>query len=286
MYKMKTIGFIDLYISEWHAEHYPQWIKEACDELGYEYEVKYGWAEQYVSPTTGENTDDWCARFGVERCSTIEELCEKCDFIMILAPSAPGKHLEYARIALTYGKPTYIDKPFSDSVENAKAIFALSEKYNAPFFSSSALRYAAELDKLDNCKAVSTVGGGRALEEYLIHQIEMIVKKLGLGAKAIKGQKITDTQYAFVIKYDDDRRGAMHYVKANRRFEVTLSRGDGENAVVEQIQSDGFPGLIRDILTFFETGRISFDVAETMEVNKIMIAAFKAKQIPDTWVDV
>ena len=283
---MKTIGFIDLYISEWHAEHYPAWIKEACEELGYEYEEKNGWAEQDVSPTTNENTDDWCARFGVERCATIEELCEKSDFLVILAPSSPEKHLEYAKIALTYGKPTYIDKPFSDSVENAREIFALSEKYNAPFFSSSALRYAAELDKLDGCKAVSTVGGGRALEEYLIHQVEMIVKKLGLGAKAVKGQRITDTQYTFTVKYDDDRRGAMHYVKASRRFEVTLSRGDGENAVVEQIQSDGFPGLIRDILTFFETGRISFDVAETLEVNRVMIAAFKAKHSPDTWVEV
>ena len=124
----KKIGFIDLYISEWHANNYPAWIKKACEEFGYDYEVKYGWGEQDVSPTTGETTDQWCERMGVERCNTIEEICEKSDVLVILSPSRADKHLEYAKIAFTYGKPTYIDKPFSDSVENAKEIFALSEK--------------------------------------------------------------------------------------------------------------------------------------------------------------
>ena len=35
----KKIGFIDLYISEWHANNYPAWIKKACEEFGYDYSV-------------------------------------------------------------------------------------------------------------------------------------------------------------------------------------------------------------------------------------------------------
>ena len=27
--KMKKIGFIDYYLNEWHADHYPKMIKEA-----------------------------------------------------------------------------------------------------------------------------------------------------------------------------------------------------------------------------------------------------------------
>ena len=54
---MKTIGFVDYYISEWHANNYPQWIKDVCAESGRNFEVKYVWAEKYISPVDGRNTD-------------------------------------------------------------------------------------------------------------------------------------------------------------------------------------------------------------------------------------
>ena len=34
---MKKIGFVDYYISEWHANNYPLWIKEACEKAGLDY---------------------------------------------------------------------------------------------------------------------------------------------------------------------------------------------------------------------------------------------------------
>ena len=33
---MKHIGFVDYYISEWHANNYPAWFKEAAEKLGLE----------------------------------------------------------------------------------------------------------------------------------------------------------------------------------------------------------------------------------------------------------
>jgi hypothetical protein len=38
---MKKIGFVDYYISEWHANNYPKWIEEACKKLGVEYKIAY-----------------------------------------------------------------------------------------------------------------------------------------------------------------------------------------------------------------------------------------------------
>ena len=125
---MKTIGFIDFYLSEWHANNYPNWIKEACKETGDDFVVKYAWAEQYVSPD-GRNTDEWCRDFGVEKCDTIQELCEKSDYIIILSPSNPEKHLGYAKEALKYKKNTYIDKTFAPDYKTAKEIFDIAEKY-------------------------------------------------------------------------------------------------------------------------------------------------------------
>ena len=72
---MKKIGFVDYYISEWHANNYPKWIKAANEEAGYDFEVAYAWAQEYVSPVDGRNTDEWCEAMGITRCQTVEELC-------------------------------------------------------------------------------------------------------------------------------------------------------------------------------------------------------------------
>ena len=140
---MKTIGFIDYYISEWHANNYPHWIKTAAADLGLDVGVAYAYAELDKSPVDAVTTDKWCEKFGVKRCLSIAELAERSDYILILAPSNPEKHLEYAKVALKFGKRTYIDKTFTESPDAADEIYALSEKYGAPIFSSSALRTAS-----------------------------------------------------------------------------------------------------------------------------------------------
>ena len=116
---MKKIGFIDCYLSNWHANNYPAWIRESCEERGLEYELAYAWAEVEVSPRDNKTTDQWCAENNVVRCNSIEEICEKSDVLFILAPTNPEKHLEYAKIALKYGKRTYIDKTFAPNYAEA-----------------------------------------------------------------------------------------------------------------------------------------------------------------------
>ncbi|MBQ9977428.1 MAG: hypothetical protein IJP21_02400 [Clostridia bacterium] len=281
---MKKIGFVDYYISEWHANNYPKWIKAASEEAGYDFEVAYAWAQEYVSPVDGRNTDEWCEAMGITRCQTVEELCEKSDYIVVLAPSNPEKHLELAKMVFPCGKTTYMDKSFADTTENAKEIFALAEKYGVNFFSTSALRYATELDEIGACSSMSTLGSGGSVEEYIIHQAEMLVKKVGVGAKQIKAQRINEKEFTFTIKYDDNRRASMHFASA-APFCVMPYEASSTKMSFKQIKSDYFLGLIKDILRFFETGKTSFDVAEILEVNRIMVGAIKSKGQPDTWIE-
>ena len=110
---MKKIGFVDYYISEWHANNYPAWIATACGNMGLDYEVAYAYAEEYSSPYDGRNTDEWCRDFGAQRCLSIEELCSKSDVIIVLAPSNPERHLDYVKEVFKHAKRTYVDKTFS-----------------------------------------------------------------------------------------------------------------------------------------------------------------------------
>ena len=98
---MKTIGFIDYYLYEFHANAYPGWVKEICGETGRSYTVARAWAEKAVSPVDGKTNADWTALTGVPVCDTLEEVCEKSDFLVLLSPDNPENHLRYAERVLS-----------------------------------------------------------------------------------------------------------------------------------------------------------------------------------------
>lgn len=269
---MKKIGFIDYYIDEWHANNYPAWIERACAEKGLDYKVAYCFAELDVSLKYGGRTDEWCEKYGVTKCESIDELAKKSDVIVILAPSNPETHLGYAEAAFKYGKPTYIDKTFAPSLEVAERIFELAAKYNTPFFSTSALRYATELSEYEGAKHITVTGGGSNFNEYSVHLCEMVVKTLGGGIKDVKAIK-SGTQLALSADYEDGRSAMMIY-GAKMPYSVYFSGDNGERYI--PVTSQFFDGLISDMLDFFESGKPSFDINETLEVMRLRDMALKA----------
>lgn len=272
---MKTIGFIDYYISEWHANNYPVWIKEICEKTGKDFCVKYAWAEEYVSPVDGRNTDEWCEAFGVEKCNTIAEICEKADYLIVLAPSNPEKHLGYAQEVLKYGKNTYIDKTFAPDYATAKAIFDLGERYGTKFFSSSALRYSTETDNLGDLRSVVTIGGGMTQEEYIIHQIEMVVKTLQAHPVSLMTEQAGAT-YTTRVKFEGGKSAIMTYGMM-MPFAVHYEKADG-NCGYACVESATFMGLLTSILEFFETGVLPFEPWQTLDVMKIREGVIKGEK--------
>ena len=278
---MKKIGFVDYFISEWHANNYPVWIERICAESGLDYKVAYAWAELDVSPVDGIGTAEWCEKFGAERCATIDELCQKSDVIVILAPSNPETHLCYAEAVLKYGKRTYIDKTFAPDAATANKIIALSEKYNAPFFSTSALRYATELDSVDAPDSILVTGGGSNLPEYFVHLGEMVVGKMG-AVKSVKAAQ-NGSQWIIQAKTASGKDAAMIY-GASMPYGVYMTKEGKETW--KSLKSPFFDGLMADMLNFFETGKTSFEVSETSEVMKLRDAVLKATENPDKEIEV
>lgn len=280
---MKKIGFVDYYLSEWHANHYPEWITAADKMLGTDYSVAYGWAELDTSPVDGRSTDEWCREYGVTRCNTVEELCEKSDAIIILAPSDPDKHLGYAQKVLPYGKPTYIDKTFAPDLAAAKEIFVMAEKYKTPFFSTSALRYASELNDFCDISKLFLTGGGGNFNEYIIHTVEMAVTLLNdrvekvcvecLGRSRLC-RAVTEGKTDIVIQYSP----ALP-------FSVMAESSDGK-CRFKEVRSDTFSFLISDILRFFETGKVPFDPMQTIEAMRFRDALLKAETNGGSWITV
>ncbi len=277
------IGFVDYYISEWHANNYPVWIKEAAEKLGFDYEVSYAWAEEYVSPFDNRNTDEWCRDFGVERCESIAELCEKSDFIVVLAPSNPEKHLAYASEVLKYGKRTYIDKTFAPDYKTARKIFNIGEKYGANFFSSSALRYNSALEGLIGSKYITTFGGGSNFPEYAVHQAEMVIATMKSDAVSVKVEK-QGSQYITSVRLSDGRAATMIYAPS-LSYGIMAEREDG-TSVYRSAGAGHFQSLMLDILSFFETGKHSFLPDETLLVMKLREAMLRGTERLGEWIEV
>ena len=214
-------------------------------------------------------------------CDTIEELCTKSDYIFILAPSDPDTHLRLCEQVFKYKKNTYVDKTFAPDAVTAKKIFKIANESGTKFFSSSALRFAPEVQEMAGKSVMSTVlGGGSNIDEYIIHIIEMTVTMQGIGATAVKLNK-SNMNYMIQIKYADCRKATLLFGDG-LAFKYICH--DGTKYHVKDVISNSFLGLIENILNFFKTGVPPFGIEETMEVMKIRDKIIEAKDKEGEWL--
>lgn len=158
--------------------------------------------------------------------------------------------------------------------------------------SSSALRYADELieagKRLGGQPAtfVAARGGGTSLEEYGIHQIEMIVALLGAGARRVQWSGNADADH-LVVEYADARRATLTLNRGLPFAAAVMGPVDGEpGCLALDTMSGFFPNLIASIVDFFATGRSPIAPAETIEIAAILAAGIRAKAVPGVWVEV
>jgi len=283
---MRKIGFIDLFIDEeWHANNYPKWIRESPRKN--DFELTYAWEER--TNEGGTPLAEWCAEFGAEPTESIEELVDKSDAVIVLAPSNPEVHQRLAEIPLASGKPVYIDKPFAPSAKIAEEMFERAEKHGTPMFSSSALRFSPSLREAmkeasaeGSASFAETAGGGTSFEEYAIHQIEMLVMCVGIGAEKVMQCGSNDVNH-MVIGYSDGRSAAMTLMPGHG-FQAAFASGD--SGVSLDSMGDFFPGLIDAVLTFFADGERPIPKEETIEIARILEIGIKALNRRGEWLTI
>lgn len=281
---MKKIGFIDYYIDEWHANNYPQMIKDSV--YGNQFQVALAWEE--INPSGKKNIDDWCKDFKVRKASSIEQVIKECDCIVVLSPDNPERHEDLADLPLRSGKPVYVDKPFAPSIEAGRRMVEKAKAHNTPMMSSSALRFDSNIESAlqrangERVKFVSTRGGG-VFEVYAIHQVEMLTTLIGVGAKRVMQCGNKDSRL-MVVDYGDDRRGVINLIPGHG-FQFSMQYGDN-GLVVADNMVDFFPRFIEGMLKFFDTDKSIVPVEQTLEIAAIVEAGTVALNEPDKWVDV
>lgn len=276
---VKTIGFIDYYLDEWHANNYPQWIAQAS---GGDMKVAYAYGLKDLEG--GLSNAAWCEKHGVTLLGSIEEVVEKSDYLVVLSPDHPEFHEQLAQLPLASGKPVYIDKTFAPDRRTAVRLFELADKHGTPMYSSSALRFASEYAETERAgiQTVLSVGPGR-FENYSIHQIEPIVSLMGCDAKRVMFTGSSHTP-ALLIEFSDGRQASINQFGWGAPFQMMLHYRSGDCKQLK-IESDFFASFIKNLVAFFETANPPVASAETIAIITIIEYGSLAMQKPHQWLE-
>jgi len=276
---MKKVGFIDYYLDEWHANNYPAMIAE---QSGGRYKVTYAYG-MIDSPKGGMTNQEWAAEYGVTLLDSIEAVIENSDVLIVLSPDNPEMHEVLCELPLSSGKPVYVDKTFAPDRETALRIFENAEKHNTPCYSSSALRFSAELDSIDTAKIVKIYSEGPGVYEiYSIHQIEPVIKLMGCRVKRVMG--LGNLKHpSLLIEFEGGRLAQIQQYCKDGNFRITLCDEDNE-AVHYLIESDYFGLFIKGLITFFDTGIVPVPHEQTVDVISVRETGMKALKTPYQWI--
>ncbi|PYI56248.1 hypothetical protein [Paenibacillus flagellatus] len=275
---MKTIGFIDYFLDEWHANQYPEWIASASGGT-----MKVAYAYGKIDAERGLDNASWCRNKGIGLLGSIEEVVERSDYLVVLSPDNPEFHEELAMLPLQSGKPTYVDKTFAPDRQTALLLFETAAKHGTPLFSSSALRFATEYAGADRTgiDTICSIGPG-PYANYAVHQIEPVVSLMGAEAERVMNTG-TEKSPSLLVGFSGGRQASIHFYDGSP-FSLAVNYQSGQFAHLKA-ESDFFAEFIGSLIRFFETGEAPVDPKETIAIMTIIEYGFQAARKPYQWIE-
>jgi len=231
-------------------------------------------------------TDTLKDKYGVEIVDSIDALLPKVD--VILLESVDGRpHLEQVKPVLKAGKPVFIDKPVAGSLADAIQIFDLAKKHKVPVFSSSSLRFAAEVAAMKkNDKVGDLLGcltyGPCSLEPhhpdlfwYGVHGVEVLYALMGTGCESVSRVQTKDTDVV-TGTWKDGRVATFRGIRAGKSdYGMVVF---GSKGIEPQKINAGYEPLLVEIVKFFRGGPPPVSAEETLELFAFMEAADESKR--------
>ncbi len=226
-------------------------------------------------------------KYGVEIVGSIEELCRKVDAVLL--ESVDGRpHLAQVRPVLAAGKRVFIDKPFTAGYADAREIVRLAREAKVPFFSSSSLRYANDLQAIKRNESLGALLGaftyGPAPTEphhpdlfwYGIHAVEMLYTLMGPGCESVT-RVHTPGADLVIGKWKDGRTATVRGTRAGKQDYGAVAFGEKTTLTTTPPMKVDYRNLLVEIIKFFQTGVPPIPPEETLEMMAFMEAADLSK---------
>lgn len=233
-------------------------------------------------------TETLAGKYGVAMLDSPEAVAEASDAILLT--SVDGRvHLDqFSRIA-RFGKPTFIDKPFTVSSADAEGIIRLAREHGTPVMSASALRYTEALtralDQTDDQVEGAYFTGPMEIEPtqgaffwYGVHLAEGLYQAMGTGCREVS---VTTSEACDVAvgRWHDGRVGVIRgFRNGNYYFRAVLHRASGDQWL--DLDAGACPKhvpLLASILEFLRTGISPISQENTLEAIRFLEAADQSR---------
>jgi predicted dehydrogenase len=233
---------------------------------------------------------------GAKRLSSMEELLANVDGVLVLAVNG-HRHAELALPSIERGLPTYVDKPLTCDLEQAKQLLAASRRSGARCYSASSLRFAKEVteiprESLGEIIAIDAVGPGElnaameGLFYYGVHTIEMVDALFGKpGVRRVRATTASDRD-VIDLDYDDGRVAHLRLErKASYEFAGTVH---GAKSLYQfRVNFTGvYDRLVEGMVRFFEGGPAPASLRDIVENVAVMECGNRSIRRGGEWVDV
>jgi len=241
---------------------------------------------------------------GAKQVNSLDELLKDVDGVLVLNING-HRHLELAIGPIARGIPTYIDKPLTCSLDQARSLLAMTRQYSARCYSASSLRFITEIPKLDKDKlgdivAIDAFGNGEVLDmmpdlwHYGCHAIEMVDAIFkwsgqGPGVKRVSGIKKGDATSGYHLLDMEYRDGRIARLRMDRdgawAFGATLHGKKG----VQQFVVDFAPvytRLVEGMVKFFEGKEAPVSLRDIVENVAVMEAGNRSIAAGGEWMEI
>lgn len=225
-------------------------------------------------------------KYGVTLYDDIAEMCEHVDAVLL--ESVDGRpHLAQARPVIAAGKPLFIDKPMAGSLKDAIEIFQLAKEAGVPCFSSSSMRWypgVMEVAKAEIGELRAAISYGPATNDphhpslfwYGIHPTEVLFTVMGPGCNSVVATTTEDT-IVVTGTWAGGKVGTLHGIRNGKRAYKVIAFGT--KAIAEQKSGGDYTPMLREIITFFNTGVPPVPPEVTLEIYAFMEAADESRRL-------
>lgn len=261
------------------------------------------WQHPEGPARSAQDVEKWrqdTLKLGASQVGSLDELLANVDGVMVLNING-HRHLELSIGPIARGMPTYIDKPLTCSLDQAKSLLAMTRQYKARCYSASSLRFVAEIprlskEKLGNIVAIDAFGNGELLDmmphlwHYGCHSIEMvdaIFRWSGQGAGVKRVSAIcNEDRHLLDMEYRDGRLARLRMDRKGAwAFGATVH---GEKGVEQFVVDFGpvYGRLVEGMVRFFEGGEAPVDLRDIVENVAVMEMGNRSISLDGAWVDV
>jgi len=225
--------------------------------------------------------------YHVEIVADIPTLCSKVDGLLL--ESGDGRvHLAQARQVIAAKKPLFIDPPLASTLEEAREIALLAKQAGVPWFSSSTVRFdeIATAAKYADATGVDVWGPGPMEEHhyldlswYAIHPIELLFTLMGTGCQQVTrvaGGDFSSGSDMIVGRWKNGRIGTVRTLRPYGQWGGFVIRPK-QMVSIHAATTLRYGPIVRQIVTFFQTGKPPAPNDETLEMFAFMDAAQRSK---------